>query len=188
MPGSLISHLLSDWTGRTSPDPGTSSQDCSGLSAPRMSATRRVGRLSMETDPRTPAPGQARGRPGTCPGTHLIAVAMAGCWPAGLSWSAFVSLQNTAHDPHGPMILLVDPVLSQPSRPSHPGLHSRQLEFPADPAEGSHLPVQFILVLRAVSLGSFCLVHGLECLARQVGYQGGIVDCPLFPAGSGLFR
>jgi hypothetical protein len=124
-PRSPISWLLSDWAGRTSPDPGVSSQDCSGLPAPRMSATRRVGRLSMGMD--SPYSGPSAGSwPARNPSRtlHLITVAMAGCWPAGLSRLTLMSLQNPAYDPHGLMILLVDPVLSQPSRPSHLGRHS----------------------------------------------------------------
>jgi hypothetical protein len=82
---------------------------------------------------------------------------------------------------------MIDSVLSQPSRPLHLGQQARWVKLVADPAECFHFPVQLILVLLAVPPGPFGLIQGFKCLAPQVGYAGGVEDCPLFPAGSGLF-
>jgi hypothetical protein len=96
MPRSPISRLLSDWAGGRQPAPGTSSQDRSGLPVPRRSATRKVGRLSMGTD-------------SSYSGLPAGSRSAASRRPACLSQSTLLGLQDSAHDPQGPVILLVDP-------------------------------------------------------------------------------
>ncbi len=54
----------------------------------------------------------------------------------------------------------------------------------ADPSEGSHRPVKFLLVLQAIPPRPSVLTQGL---ASQVGNLRGLMDCSLFPVGSGLF-
>ncbi|MFO0005493.1 MAG: hypothetical protein ACK559_30625, partial [bacterium] len=83
--------------------------------------------------------------------------------------------------------LAVDLVESRAGRPAYLGGHACGVDLIADPSEGSHRPVKLLLVLQAIPSRPSVLTQGLERLAGQVGDLCGLMDCPPFPVGPGLF-
>ena len=80
-----------------------------------------------------------------------------------------VRLKKSLHNPRGPLILVVNSILSGGSYPAHLCRHARDVELVANPSEGSHHPVQLFLVLRAVPPRPSVVTQGLKCLLRQIG-------------------
>ncbi|MFO0002650.1 MAG: hypothetical protein ACK559_16105, partial [bacterium] len=85
------------------------------------------------------------------------------------------------------LVLGIDLVAPCAGRPAPFGGHVRGVDLVADPSEGSHRPVKLLLLLQAISSRPSVLTQGLERLAGQVGDLRGLMDCPLFPVGPGLF-
>jgi hypothetical protein len=136
----------------------------------------------MGTDPILQSPGRLVVDQELVRTLNLFAAAVAGCWSTCLSLPALVDLQDSAHDSHGPVIQFScnRPALrilaGIPDSSSSLLILRKALIFQSS---SSWYSVQFP--------GPFCLIRGLKCLARQVGHARGVVDCPRFPAGSGLF-
>jgi hypothetical protein len=186
IPRSLIPRPLSAMAGRDHPAPGALSQDRSCRSAAKTSATGKVDSLSMGTALALHALLGHMSGAKLIPVLPLVPVATTGR-RTPLLLASPVRLKKPVHNPRGPLILMVDSILSGASHPAHLGQHAPDVELATDPSEGSHHPIKLVLVLRAVSPRPSVLTQGLECLPCQVGDLLGMVDCSLFPVGSGLF-